>query len=363
MRRIKLIVLLIVVVSLLFGCRSLQSFSPEQIIEKTLDATSDEEVSYYGEMDVLVKGGIDGEELEQAEIKEWKHNGQVRNELHSSEDGEIILVSDGKIIQMYLIEKGTVIETTIDEADNYLLSPKEQLDRLLVMLRDTHDIQTVGKDKIAERSAFHLKATSKAGTSSIFGDLELWVDEEYWLPLKTIITSGDLEIKMEYTKIEFDASFDSSLFVLDLPDDGSIEIINTVNEEQTITLDEIPERLGRPVHVIEEKDSWEISSIHVTKVSTFDESEFVEIGYKYEGVPSIILLISYANEDEPSAEMFGDVTEKVTIRDNDGILIKSSEIVMLSWRENGLEYAFQLINPKIEISELQRLAESMITIN
>lgn len=35
---------------------------------------------------------------------------------------------------------------------------------------------------------------------------------------------------------------------------------------------------------------------------------------------------------------------------------------MLSWRENGLEYAVQLINPKIDINELFKLAESMMTI-
>ena len=361
MRQLKLFGLLSVVVFLLFGCRSLHSFSPEQIVENTLSATEKSETSYYGEMEVTVKGGA-GQNIDDGTIKEWVHNGKVRNELETDVDGEVVLVSDGEVIQMYFVDKDTVIETTIDESDQYLLSPKEQLDELLVMLRETHNIETVGKETITNRSTYHLKATSKEDKNSVIADLELWIDEEYWLPLKTVVKSGGLEIKMEYTKIDFKASFDESLFVLEIPDDDSIEFINTANANQVIALEEIPEHFGCPVHVIEEKEPWEISSIHLTKLSSLEQSELLEIDYKYKGVPSIILLVSYANEEDISIDMFGELSEKVTVRKEEGFLVQSSEIVMLSWRENGLEYVLQLINPQIDISELVKLAESMITI-
>lgn len=362
MRRLKLMGHLFMIVILLFGCSSLKSFSPNQILEKTLAASKKDEVSYYGEINVEIIGNEGKFEFEKATIKEWHRNGRVRNELDSSEDGEVILTSDGSVIQMYFVDHKKVIETTIDESDNYLLSPKEQFDQLLVMLRNTHNIETVGKETIADRSAFHLQATNREDKNSIFGNLDLWIDEEYWLPLKMVVKTGDIEMKMEFTKIDFDASFDDSLFVLDLPNDDSIEMINNVNDKIEISLDEIAEKFGKPVNVIEENDSWEISSIYLSKVNTLEHSELLEIDYKYKGVPSLIMLVSHIDESTPSVEVFGDITEKVTIREHEGYIIDSAEIVLLSWRENGLEYALQLINPKVNLSEIIKLAESMITI-
>ncbi len=361
MKQLKLVVFLFVVVPLFFGCRSLQSFSPEQIIENAIMAEVQGDVSYYAEIDMKITSK--NESLnEVATIKEWRRNGLVRNELISDKEGEVIITANENDIHMYFVDKKKIVKTTMEDVGQYVLSPKEQFHELLNLLRKTHDIETVGKATIADRPAFHLKATTREGQNSIYGNIDLWIDVEYWLPLKMIMKSGSLELVIEFTEIDYDATFDDALFVLGEVEDAEIEVINSAPETLELTLEEVPEHFGKPVYVLEENDRWKISSIHLTKADSIQEHDLLQIDYTFNGVPSLSLLISQFQESDPTVDVFDDVTKKVTVRNQEGYLIDSAEIVMLSWRENGLEYAVQLINPKIDINELFKLAESMMTI-
>src|SRR5690606_39931345 len=114
LKQLKLVVFLFVVVPLFFGCRSLKSFSPEQIIETAIMAEVQGDVSYYAEIDMKITSK--NESLnEVATIKEWRRNGLVRNELISDKKGKVIITANENDIHMYFVDKKKIVKTTMED--------------------------------------------------------------------------------------------------------------------------------------------------------------------------------------------------------------------------------------------------------
>src|SRR5690625_5356731 len=94
----------------------------------------------------------------------------------SVNDGLEIIVYDEK-------EQSSYVMNDID-IENLYINPKEQLDMLLDMIKDTHDIEIIGDEEILGRKTFHLVAVQKEDTNSLLGDQELWIVKEYWMVFK-----------------------------------------------------------------------------------------------------------------------------------------------------------------------------------
>lgn len=364
MRRIKWMAALIVIISLMSGCQLFSSLSPEQIVEKALAATEEPQISYYGEM-ILTGGGFADETLfEDVGMKEWYDGRRNRSEITSA-DGDVIIVSNDDKVQLYLVDKATVYETIGSDIDEFSINPKEQLNNLLTLLRDTHDVEMIGKETVTNRQTHHLKATTRADSNSILGDIEIWVDEEFWIPLKTKTKSGQVEMEMEYTVIDFDVTFSEDIFVLDLPDNVAIENIDEPIERNVIDKDDIASVLGQSTYIIEEKDNWEIESISYVAGNQPDTYTLMEIDYTYNDLPGLSLVIMKSekvNDEiaEEFSELLDDISEKIPVRDTEAILIDSPEIRMVSWQEQILEYNVHVLNPQIEMENIVGLLNTMI---
>src|SRR5699024_8327543 len=140
--------MLVTIISLLSGCQLFSSLSPEQIVEKALVATEEPQISYYGEMSLKGIGAIGEGLIEEVTMKEWYDGKRNRSEI-TSDEGDVIIVSrDGKV-QLYLIDEATVYEIVGEEIEVFSINPKEQLNNLLTLLRDTHDVEMLGKEVVA----------------------------------------------------------------------------------------------------------------------------------------------------------------------------------------------------------------------
>src|SRR5699024_12009312 len=109
------------------------------------------------------------------------------------------------------------------------MDPRKQLDMVLDAVKDTHDTQNIGEEDIAGRPAVHLKLTKRDGEKSLFGDQELWVDKEHWLVLKMISNSGNVRNEAYYESIDFNATYHSSVFALDLSEDIEMTKLDELN--------------------------------------------------------------------------------------------------------------------------------------
>lgn len=366
MQGIKGYIILAVVTVILFGCQSFHSFSPEEMIEKALAATEEPKTSYYGEMVIKENGAVDELMLEDTTIKEWHDGNRSRSEIISPE-GEMIIVQNGAHMQMYIVDEKIVHETEDGGAEEFSYNPKEQLNNLLTVLGETHDIETVGEETVADRQTHHLKATARDDGKSIFGDLELWIDEEYWIPLRTQTRNGEIEIEIEYVQIDYDARFTESLFELEIPEGVSVETLEGLPESEELKKADIIDVFEEPIYIIEESNEWEIESIHLTDEDEEFQFKWLEIDYLYNGLPSLSLTIS-SNENfdedfnEEMLESLGDLAETVPVRDTEALLIDSTELFMLSWFENDLEYSVNILDQSIEMDELLQIIETMTKI-
>lgn len=361
MVRFKSLIFISFIVLTLVGC---QSVSPEQIVEKALAATEESQTSYYGEIEIKGDEFVDGDIEEDVLLKEWNDGKRSRNEV-ISDDTEIIVVQNDSTLQMYHVKDNIVYETTDLEEDMFSLDPKEQMNLLLDGLRDTHDIETLGKEEVANRQTHHLKATVREDVNTILGDLELWIDEEHWIPLRTRTKSGEIELEVEYVHIDFDKVFSDSIFELDVPEDVTVETLDMSNKNKELTIEELASIFDKPTFILAEEKDWEIESITLMEDEIEgDPYKLVDIEYTYKGIPTLTLMITEAGDYDPNLEeellaSFGDLAEKVTIRGIDIIVIDSDELLMFDWEENQLEYSIHVLDTTIDQEKILQAIEVM----
>jgi len=341
----------------LFGCSDLNQFSPEEVISNALEDEND--ISYYGEM-TMTLDGVD--EMENEVIKEWRHNEKTRTEINGP-DGLVMTVNDGKSITVYEEKESKAYKIEHIQLEELHFDPKEQVDLILKLIRDTHDIETVGEDKIAGRPALHMAATKRKDQKSLMGDLEFWIDKEYWMVLKVKSTSGDVESNMEYTKIKFNPKMDQSTFALDLPEDVEIEDMGNIEEQQVeadINVKDIPEKLKQPAIYIPDGETHHISSVTYTEMEGDLGFKDVTIDYKQKDLPLMTLTIMKSeleNEIEEEPDVFDG--EKVKIRNEEGLFIDLNELRSLSWSEAGLHYSISFIDPNLTLEEVKVWVDEM----
>ncbi len=345
--------------SILFvvGCGKMNQFSPEQVIANALEAEN--ELSYYGEMEMTIGGMGENETLF---LKEWRQNERSRVEIED-DGGQVIAVNDGKAIIMYEEKEKKAISFEDEELQELNMNPKEQVEMLLEMIRDTHDIKTVGEEEIAGRSTFHMVADRQKDKKSLYDNQEIWIDKEHWVVLKMNSASGDLQINMEYKKIDFNAKIDESQFQLDLPEDVEIESFDEEGEE--ITLTDIPEKMNSSsVLYIPNTEEHEIDKISFIEIEGDPSYQDVTMDYKQNGLPLLTLTILTADEEtEDTKDIFAAGFEKETIRGEEGLYFDVEELHSISWSEGGLRYSINIIDPNVTLDMVKQWAEEMEVIN
>lgn len=366
MRLLKWIGSILIVSILLSGCNFFKNFSPDQVIENALASSEDAKIKYYAE--ISIKGSVLMEEglFEEVSFKEWRDGSKSRQEI-SSEDDHIILVLDESTLISYSAKDNEAYEISFDNLSDIPFNPKEQLNQMLSLIRGTHDIEMLEKETFIGRNVIRLQATVREGERSLLGDMDLWIDDEHWIPLKVKTVSGELDMEVNYTKIDFNATFGEEIFEFDLPEGVKVERFDDTDDVIEITASDLPNLFEQPVLVIEESKSMQLKLIESMQFDDDAPFYMADIHYDFEGFPGLTLTIT-KNEnsdeelEEKALELIDDFTEKVTIRGKDGLVLDYPELKMLSWKEDGLEYSVQMINPEIDLEVLLPLLEKMVEI-
>lgn len=340
----------------LFSCNQMEQFSPEKVITKALAV--EDGLTYYGEAEMVMN---ELEELDGAVVKEWRKNEKSRSEIEA--DGQsIISVMDGKSMTFYEVEEKTALILEDDSLAEFQMNPKEQVEMILDAVRDTHDIETVGEDTVAGRTVIHLVAKKKKGEKSLFGDQEFWVDKENWMVLKMKATTGDSQNIVQYTKIDFNAKVDDSIFQLDLPEDVVIKTMDDFESmEEEIDLKNIPNKMNSDVLYIPDSEEHRVGTITYLEIEDEPTYSDVTIDYKKaDGFPLMTLTIQeLENEADDEMDDFGDFAEQVTIRDEKGVYVEFDDFRSVSWNEDGLSYSIDLINQKLTMEDVIEYTETM----
>lgn len=340
---------------LIGGC-SKQAFSPENVITKALD--TDEDLSYYGELSGTFEG-LEG--LEDISMKEWRDGNFSRVEMDSSEGVTNVLTNNENVI-IYNEEEKTVYYSEDDALQEVYMNPREQLDMVLDIVKDTHNTENVGEEEIAGRPAIHLKLIKREDEKSLFGNQELWVDKEHWIVLKMISESGNIRNEAYYDSIDFDVDHEPSVFELDLPDDVEKKDLDELSDEivdETIDLDEISDKFGSGVLHFPDKDAYQLDDITYLEMEVEAKHQELTFEYSDKNTPLFTFTVLKPTEEALHEDDLGDAIERDEIRGQDAFVTDTKDFRSISWSEGEYDYSIMLTDPKLTWKQIKKWADDM----
>lgn len=341
----------------LAACSDGEQFLPEQVINNAVSKTVDP-VSYYAEAEMKTEGFG---ETEHVIIKEWvDEDGKRRTEAQLKEGSDLnISVNDGTKLIHYNEEMNQAYVINNDEvlAELNQMSPKEQANRLLVSIQQTHEISAAGEEEIAGRKAYHLIAKAKE-PSSLVGDQELWIDKENWVVLKMISTSGDFKSELLFTKFELQPNLSPDLFTIELPDDVELIDFEELSPTKNVSLEEAVNAIGQSFLYFPEEQDRIITQIELVELKGEINRNEVNIDYELNGLPSFTLTIFPTPEDGGLELLPGE--KEVKIRENTGTYLEFNDFRSLVWQEDGLSYSVIFVDPNVTLEQFAALADDMV---
>lgn len=329
--------------------------SPKEIVN-TMLKEANEPLSYYGEYTT-----VSNDDSEAYKTKIWIGQDQKRRiELTTANnEDQLIVVNDGQTVTMYdKVEKTALVmpisEDELNELSNQ--TPQQQAEQMLDLVKDSHEFSTGDEVEIAGRSTYHIIAKKK-DKKAMFGDMEMWVDKETWLPLKTKTNHAGSELMMEYMRIDYEMEMADELFTIDLPEDVVVDVLDGEGyDSEEVTIEAVKEELGSFYQLSEE------SGLELTKVTVLnglEERPEFSLDYAKDGMPAISLSVF---KELPNVVDFGGVEEEVVIRGRKASKMEMGEFRSLDWVEEGLKYVVLIENPEIDFEDVEQYLEEMILV-
>ncbi|MBB4825033.1 outer membrane lipoprotein-sorting protein [Sporosarcina luteola] len=329
-------------------------FSPQEVINEALKEAN-EPLEYYGEY------VIKSDEEDNIQTLEWvSSEGKRRIEMKSSDGDEMVTaVNDGKKLSLYDKASNTAMITEFNEEEMRPIiqrSPRQQAQELLDMVQDTHDFSVGKEEKIAGRDTYHIIAAAK-DDKTLFGNIEMWVDKETWMVLKSISEGNGFTMKQEYTKIDYKPEITDDLFVLDIPEDATIETMDVESMMPKETTQEAVKKELGAFYQIPETEDLKLSQITVTE--GFEGRQEFSFDYTLQDIPVFSVSVFKAMSDVTEFDGMPN-EEKINIRGLEGIKTDSKGFRLVEWKENELQYNVLLEdNPEIGFEEVEAYLEGM----
>lgn len=251
--------------SLLGGCaeKEMLGLSGDEMIEKVVAAET-KPASYYAEGEMKIWS--DDKLNHTMHIKEWVDGETGRKRTETEENGRVsYAVNNGTEITIYEKETGTAYSMDVSAMGQ---QPEQTQKQMLVdqleRLRDSHDVDMMGQEKLQGQDVIHIKLTPKEeGTLSISS--EYWVDPKTWMIVKVISTYGDEKSEMVYDPIQYDPEFSEDTFVIDIPKEVDVKDLNDLTQNSEVSLEEAEQALGQPF-LQDMNGELELSRIEMTSL-------------------------------------------------------------------------------------------------
>ncbi|UKJ47070.1 outer membrane lipoprotein-sorting protein [Lysinibacillus sp. ACHW1.5] len=336
----------------LVGCNSEATYTPQEIIDQALQE-SKEPLTYYGEY-TLDMGELGGK----AQVKEWVKDSNRRIEMTGDNGEHVITVkNDAKVISYDVTEKTAYTMDYSQPELGSLQSPKDQVQLIFNMVKDTHDIKIAGEEKVAGRDTYKIVAKTK-NTESLFSDMEAWIDKKTWLTLKMESNNAGNQMITEYSKINFDEKIDDQQFILDLPKDVMIQEINGQDTSESISLGDVKQQLEKFL-LVPEVNGLTLDNISMVK-GIEDRPEY-SFDYSLDG--ELAFFVTIFKADASVADIGPILNEKeIDIRGQKGAVMDGENFRSLAWQENGYQYSMVGQNPELTVEDLVSFAQQMTVV-
>ncbi len=256
-----------------------------------------------------------------------------------SEDEKMLMVSNGKTMWIYDKQRNVVTKVNLPK----IKQPEFDYGKIVKDMLDKYDVKYLGEEKVSGRDCYVIELIPKE--TKLVIKQKLWVDKNFWYPLKIESSYNKFNSTIEYHNVEFNTGIDDKEFEFVLPE-GAKVVRQRLPER--LTINEAQERVNFTILVPKYTAGYEFDHAVVFK---FGEKESVMLNYE-KGYEFLTIAESPAGK-----QSFLPNATKVKIKDIEGDFSEMFENKVLRFSFNGLEI---VITGKIEKGELIKVAESMI---
>ncbi|QED48997.1 LolA family protein [Cytobacillus dafuensis] len=334
----------------LAGCSGDLNVSAEEIITNVLEA--DKELkSYYAEGEMKF---FEGDTLKEAHLmKEYvNENGKKKVMIiDKNTKNETVSVNDGKELITYDKKENKAFKIDVSSLDLPEKTQREQLIAMMEALKDTHNYEIIGEEKVNGFLTHHVKLIPKE-KKSLLGEMEFWVDQKTWFLVKSISTVGENRSEIVYTKLDTSTKFAEDTFKINLPKDVEIKNIDEDLGQRIGTIQDAEKGLGKPFLVFDEEDLT-FSGVEILETKGEINRTEVSMNYLKEGNPQLNLSIFPAPEGQGMEIAYNGLK----VRGNNAEYME--EIDALSWDEDGLRYSILINNPDLSLEDVMKMTEKM----
>lgn len=343
----KLTLALGVTASMLFAT-ACSTENADQIVEKALQA-QDNVTSYYAEITGTYQ--FDGE-IETSSYKEWVVKPDKSRMEH---DTGGLYVSNGKESWSYDEEENTVTVYDFEhelfdegELEDETFDEKEFMREMLVEMLNENDVQIVGKEKVANRQTYHLSLKPK--NEDDFAMLnDIWIDTEFYMPLKMKFEDDNFSMLTEYTRIDFNIEIADDKFEFDIPEGAKVQYWSDLMPK-SMTLEELKEAVTFAIPEV----NYVPEGFAFTEATYFEDMDLVMLDYSSNRDDFLSISFTINNEEDYLFE--DEDAEEVQIGDITGTMTTYSNITSLSWKKG--DYTFD-ITSTVSKEELIKIASEI----
>ncbi len=254
----------------------------------------------WGEADETF--GIGASEVATTTVETWISGPMMRMEWDDDAPymAGTVMVSDGETLKMHMPGTNQAVEVAMSSIDAAAASPEQsaaQTREWATRLLQRSDVEMVDVEDVAGRPAFKLQAKPRLGSEGSDDpdatDPErgtVWIDTEYYYPLKLDMPMGRVHMRMTVREIEFNATIPPERFTLDIPDDVEAMDLPMPNIATT-TADEAAEQVGFPLLALDPGTSeFELESTHVSEFPGFGDETGGLVMQSYKGPAGRIMV-------------------------------------------------------------------------
>ncbi|MBO8180123.1 MAG: outer membrane lipoprotein carrier protein LolA [Archaeoglobus sp.] len=129
------------------------------------------------------------------------------------ESENFITVSNGSVMWSYdkINNKVMVLESNFSNREPIKLDYTEIIKDLL----ERYDVQLLGEEKVSGRDCYVLNLKPKGDEGNV---TKMWVDKEFWFPVKMEYKFGEFSMFIEYRNLSFNNGIDDSFFEFKPPE-------------------------------------------------------------------------------------------------------------------------------------------------
>ncbi len=300
----------------------------DQIVERVVEARSGNTSAHHvaelaTEMQWDPDPGLDILDAMTMTLESWTVGQNMRVEVQGNRlfMGNSVTVSDGVTGRTLMQDASQAFEAPMPAFDDteVLISPDQG--SMMPHLWVPHwlqraDVELAGVEGVAGREAYRLEARSKAEGGDA-DDAEpvsgtVWVDREYFYPLKLDVPTSSTHVRFIVREIEFDVPIPPERFELDLPADDALTKRTNSDDASTTTAEEAAAKAGFSLLSVDPaKSDYQLERTTVRETPGADDGTRVVIMQTYRGAAGLasvqqMLAASYASDYIASMSSLGD---------------------------------------------------------